>query len=130
MPAKSTVKSEKKTPVKKVVKKLISKGKKNGYLTIDELNSTLPEKMFSNKKLDETPVGRDGCTPTAIGSDLPPLYFPPAADDCPGFTAPDYRSLGTAAVSRRQHQRLSDPMYSRSQGYLYRFRQFTGTIAR
>jgi RNA polymerase primary sigma factor len=60
-PAKKTVakKSVKKknsinqtTP--KVIKSLISKGKKQGYLTYDEINEVLPEDLLSPEQIDDT----------------------------------------------------------------------------
>jgi len=49
---------EKKAPEKKVDKtaiaELLSKGKKQGYLTYDEINELLPEDMLSPDQIDET----------------------------------------------------------------------------
>ena len=39
---------------KKELKKLISKGKKQGYLTYDEVNDVFSEDIFSSEKIDET----------------------------------------------------------------------------
>ena len=51
-------KIEKKAPEKKVDKtaiaELLSKGKKQGYLTYDEINELLPEDMLSPDQIDET----------------------------------------------------------------------------
>ena len=51
-------KVEKKAPEKKVDKtaiaELLSKGKKQGYLTYDEINELLPEDMLSPDQIDET----------------------------------------------------------------------------
>ncbi len=48
-----TQKSKKKaTP--KAIKLLLSKGKKQGYLTYDEINELLPEDMLSPEQIDET----------------------------------------------------------------------------
>ncbi len=51
----STVKkktTDKKTP--KAIKKLLAKGKKQGYLTYDEINKVLPEDLLSPDQIDET----------------------------------------------------------------------------
>ena len=37
----------------KQIKDLIEKGKKQGYLTYDEVNSALPDKLASSGQLDE-----------------------------------------------------------------------------
>jgi len=39
---------------KKAVMELLSKGKKQGYLTYDEINEMLPEDMLSSEQIDET----------------------------------------------------------------------------
>jgi len=39
---------------KKSIKDLISKGKKQGYLTYDEINAALPDAMLSMEQIDET----------------------------------------------------------------------------
>ncbi len=39
---------------KKYLKKLITKGKKKGELTFDEINKALPEEMLSSDRIDET----------------------------------------------------------------------------
>ena len=60
-PAKKTVvnngaakqKSTKKT-TSKAIKTLLSKGKKQGYLTYDEINEVLPEELLSPEQIDET----------------------------------------------------------------------------
>lgn len=39
---------------KKILKELISKGKEQGYLTYDEINDVLPEKMLSVNQIDDT----------------------------------------------------------------------------
>jgi len=38
----------------KAIKKLLSKGKKQGYLTYDEINELLPEELLSPEQIDET----------------------------------------------------------------------------
>ena len=38
----------------KAIKTLLSKGKKQGYLTYDEINETLPEDLLSPEQIDET----------------------------------------------------------------------------
>ena len=38
----------------KVIKALVTKGKKQGYLTYDEINEMLPEDMLSVEQIDET----------------------------------------------------------------------------
>jgi len=43
-----------KKPSKKAIKELIAKGKKQGYLTYDEINNMLPEEMLTSEQLDET----------------------------------------------------------------------------
>ena len=43
-----------KKPSKKAIKELISKGKKQGYLTYDEINAVLPDDMVTSEQLDET----------------------------------------------------------------------------
>jgi RNA polymerase primary sigma factor len=43
-----------KKPSKKAIKELISKGKKQGYLTYDEINAVLPDDMLTSEQLDET----------------------------------------------------------------------------
>ncbi|MBW2480923.1 MAG: sigma-70 family RNA polymerase sigma factor, partial [Deltaproteobacteria bacterium] len=51
----STVKkksTDKTTP--KAIKKLLAKGKKQGYLTYDEINEVLPEDLLSPDQIDET----------------------------------------------------------------------------
>ncbi len=54
--SKKTTKKRKKTEniTKKALKSLITKGKKQGYLTYDEINKALPEVMFSLEQIDET----------------------------------------------------------------------------
>ena len=47
-------KKSKKKDAKKAIEKLISKGKKQGYLTYDEINDVLPEDMLSLEQIDET----------------------------------------------------------------------------
>jgi RNA polymerase primary sigma factor len=47
------------TPVKitkKAIQKLMAKGKKQGYLTYDEINAVLPEDLLSPEQIDETLV--------------------------------------------------------------------------
>ena len=39
---------------KNALKELISKGKKQGYLTYDEINAVLPENMLSSEQIDES----------------------------------------------------------------------------
>jgi RNA polymerase primary sigma factor len=60
-PAKKAVAKKsapKKTRVKKstpkAIKALMAKGKKQGYLTYDEINEALPEDMLSPEQIDET----------------------------------------------------------------------------
>jgi len=50
--AKKEKSADKKTP--KAVKSLLSKGKKQGYLTYDEINEVLPEDLLSPEQIDET----------------------------------------------------------------------------
>jgi len=50
--AKNEKSAAKKTP--KAVKSLLSKGKKQGYLTYDEINEVLPEDLLSPEQIDET----------------------------------------------------------------------------
>jgi len=50
--AKEKKSDDKTTPV--VVKSLLSKGKKQGYLTYDEINEVLPEDLLSPEQIDET----------------------------------------------------------------------------
>ncbi|MEJ2099412.1 MAG: RNA polymerase sigma factor region1.1 domain-containing protein, partial [Desulfobacterales bacterium] len=38
----------------KAVKQLLAKGKKQGYLTYDEINELIPEEMLSPEQIDET----------------------------------------------------------------------------
>ncbi|MBW1748825.1 MAG: RNA polymerase sigma factor RpoD [Deltaproteobacteria bacterium] len=54
--AKKAAKKTKKTKniAPKILKKLISKGTKRGFLTYGEINKALPEKMFSLEQIDET----------------------------------------------------------------------------
>jgi len=47
-------KKQAKPITKKDLKKLISKGKKQGYLTYGEINKVLPEEMLSSEQIDET----------------------------------------------------------------------------
>ena len=53
--AKKSAKNRKKTKKipKKTLEKLISKGKKQGFLTYDEINKVLPDDMLS-EQIDET----------------------------------------------------------------------------
>ncbi|UCD89241.1 MAG: RNA polymerase sigma factor RpoD [Desulfobacterales bacterium] len=51
---KSKKKKVKKNDIKKTLEKLISKGKKKGFLTYDEINDALPEDMLSLDQIDET----------------------------------------------------------------------------
>ena len=39
---------------KKELAKLVSKGKKQGYLTYDQINEVIPEDMLSTDQIDET----------------------------------------------------------------------------
>jgi len=51
--------SQASTPVKitkKAIQKLMAKGKKQGYLTYDEINAVLPEDLLSPEQIDETLV--------------------------------------------------------------------------
>ena len=50
--AKEKKSDDKTTPV--AVKSLLSKGKKQGYLTYDEINEVLPEDLLSPEQIDET----------------------------------------------------------------------------
>jgi len=50
--AKKKKSTNKKTP--KVIKSLLSKGKKQGYLTYDEINEVLPEDLLSPEQIDDT----------------------------------------------------------------------------
>jgi len=54
--SKKTTSKRKKTEniAKKALKSLITKGKKQGYLTYNEINKALPEIMFSLEQIDET----------------------------------------------------------------------------
>jgi RNA polymerase primary sigma factor len=54
--AKKATATPKKTTLttKKAVKQLLAKGKKQGYLTYDEINELLPEEMLSPEQIDET----------------------------------------------------------------------------
>jgi len=54
--AKKSVKKRKSTKKisKKALKDLISKGKKQGYLTYDEINKALPDAMLSLEQIDDT----------------------------------------------------------------------------
>ena len=54
--AKKAAKKRKKTTkiAPKTLEKLISKGKRKGFLTYDEINKALPENMFSLEEIDET----------------------------------------------------------------------------
>lgn len=45
---------ERKNPTQKALEKLIVKGKKQGFLTYDEINDALPEDMLSLEQIDET----------------------------------------------------------------------------
>jgi RNA polymerase primary sigma factor len=45
---------ENKVPTPKAIKSLLSKGKKRGYLTYDEINEVLPEDMLYPEQIDET----------------------------------------------------------------------------
>ena len=47
-------KSRAKKATPKAIKALLTKGKKQGYLTYDEINEALPEDMLSPEQLDET----------------------------------------------------------------------------
>jgi RNA polymerase primary sigma factor len=38
----------------KAIKQLLAKGKKQGYLTYDEINELIPEEMLSPEQIDET----------------------------------------------------------------------------
>jgi len=49
----ATQKSTNKT-TSKAIKTLLSKGKKQGYLTYDEINEVLPEELLSSEQIDET----------------------------------------------------------------------------
>jgi RNA polymerase primary sigma factor len=49
----ATVKDNQKT-TKKAIMELLAKGKKQGYLTYDEINELLPEDMLSAEQIDET----------------------------------------------------------------------------
>jgi len=46
--------SKAKTTTLKVIKQLLAKGKKQGYLTYDEINELIPEEMLSPEQIDET----------------------------------------------------------------------------
>jgi RNA polymerase primary sigma factor len=39
---------------KKILRELITKGRKQGYLTYDEINTALPEELLSSEQIDET----------------------------------------------------------------------------
>ena len=54
--AKKTIKKRDKKKVidKKELTKLVSKGKKQGYLTYDQINEVIPEDMLSTDQIDET----------------------------------------------------------------------------
>ena len=43
-----------KTAALKAIKQLLAKGKKQGYLTYDEINELIPEEMLSPEQIDET----------------------------------------------------------------------------
>ena len=47
-------KSRAKKVTPKAIKALVTKGKKQGYLTYDEINEALPEDMLAPEQLDET----------------------------------------------------------------------------
>ncbi len=49
----ATVKDNQKT-TKKAIMELLAKGKKQGYLTYDEINELLPADMLSSEQIDET----------------------------------------------------------------------------
>ena len=54
-PASSEIEVSKTTaPTIKAVKQLLAKGKKQGYLTYDEINELIPEEMLSPEQIDET----------------------------------------------------------------------------
>jgi len=61
MAKKSTPKRNKpKNIKKKELKELVSKGKKQGYLTYDDINEVIPEDMLSTEQIDETLMIFDG----------------------------------------------------------------------
>jgi RNA polymerase primary sigma factor len=54
-PSKAKVTAPKtKTTTLKVIKQLLAKGKKQGYLTYDEINELIPAEMLSPEQIDET----------------------------------------------------------------------------
>ncbi len=54
-PSKTKVTAPKtKTTTLKAIKQLLAKGKKQGYLTYDEINELIPEEMLSPEQIDET----------------------------------------------------------------------------
>ena len=54
--AENSAASQESTPktTTEAIKKLLSRGKKQGYLTYDEVNEALPEELFSPEQIDET----------------------------------------------------------------------------
>lgn len=50
----ATIKKKTKDTAKRTLDKLISKGKKQGFLTYDEINKALPDDMLSLDQIDET----------------------------------------------------------------------------
>ncbi|MCB1557633.1 MAG: RNA polymerase sigma factor RpoD [Alphaproteobacteria bacterium] len=52
-PAELAITSGQKGNLEKIVKKLISKGKEQGYITYDDLNNTLPAEEFSSDQIED-----------------------------------------------------------------------------
>ena len=95
--------------LQKDMQKLISMGKKKGYLTYDEINDTLSEKIVASKKLDDIFVRLNNEKIKVVNSkdDL--------TKDLGGFSA---KKAGTEPLARMPH--MEDPvrMYLRQMGQI------------
>ena len=55
-----------KNATKRAIMELLTKGKKQGYLTYDEINELLPEDMLSPEQIDETLINLGYTEPTQV----------------------------------------------------------------
>lgn len=95
---------------KKALKDLISKGKKQGYLTYDEINKTLPDAMLSPDQIDDTLILFDDNDIEIIDEKKTKLI--------PGAKKPANKKRVTSAASSVDFGKVTDPvkMYLREMG--------------
>ncbi|MEE8430759.1 MAG: RNA polymerase sigma factor RpoD [Candidatus Desulfatibia sp.] len=95
---------------KKALKDLISKGKKQGYLTYDEINKALPDTMLSPDQIDDTLILFDDNDIEIIDEKKTKLI--------PGARKPANKKSVTSTTSSVDFGKVTDPvkMYLREMG--------------